>query len=192
MRLVLILIVGLSLASGSAVAQRPNKYVGNTLEQYKSACRYLKISEYYGHTFAECWGRPADYGELVSGRIAAVRSIEGIANIVEPDACGPSPSPECASQLRNRLAIEHSQRVSEVADIKRQQSDQNWRDAAEAFSRGFNSVPAPTPAAPRSQTTGNAPFCAVLGYGTQCYYYDLKSCQNAAAASGGACVARIR
>ncbi len=32
-----------------------------------------------------------------------------------------------------------------------------------------------------------APFCAVFSYGKQCYYYDLRSCQQAAGNSG-ACV----
>jgi hypothetical protein len=32
-----------------------------------------------------------------------------------------------------------------------------------------------------------APYCAVFSYGKQCYYYDWKSCQQAAG-SQGACV----
>lgn len=32
-----------------------------------------------------------------------------------------------------------------------------------------------------------APFCAVFSYGTQCFYYDMNSCRQAAG-SQGACI----
>lgn len=36
-----------------------------------------------------------------------------------------------------------------------------------------------------------APFCVVAAFGRQCFYYDAPSCQQAAAAARGACVANV-
>lgn len=36
---------------------------------------------------------------------------------------------------------------------------------------------------------GEAPFCVVAGWGTQCHYYDANLCRQAAASSRGMCVA---
>lgn len=38
-----------------------------------------------------------------------------------------------------------------------------------------------------ASATMAAPYCAVFSYGTQCFYFDWKSCQQAAG-SQGACV----
>ena len=38
-----------------------------------------------------------------------------------------------------------------------------------------------------SSAAFSAPFCAVFSFGRQCYYYDLRTCQQAAGTSG-ACV----
>lgn len=33
-----------------------------------------------------------------------------------------------------------------------------------------------------------APFCVVTGFGTNCWYYDARSCRQAAASENGACI----
>lgn len=34
----------------------------------------------------------------------------------------------------------------------------------------------------------SAPFCAVYGYGTNCWYYDMNDCRRDAVSSSGACI----
>lgn len=40
----------------------------------------------------------------------------------------------------------------------------------------------------RRQQQGGPPFCVVTSYATNCWYYSLPPCQEAAARSRGACV----
>lgn len=44
-------------------------------------------------------------------------------------------------------------------------------------------------ALPMTAIAGEAPFCVVAGWGTQCHYYDVNLCRQAAASSRGMCVA---
>lgn len=45
-----------------------------------------------------------------------------------------------------------------------------------------------TPSVAVAQQVGNAPFCVVTPYRTECYYYDAPSCRAAARQDSGMCV----